>query len=160
MSEPATRKPGGEGETKIIIKRRVRIECQNCGDPATQRHTYLLENYRRNPKSAAYGKDDCTWCSDHDEFTCDHCNPPVIAGYAGGGSPGGTFQYGMQQLAHMFLQWREEAAPELLEALQAQGKADELAKDRTGNGYEAWQKAEDEAVALRLAALAKVAGAV
>jgi hypothetical protein len=32
----------GEGETKMIVRTRVRIACGNCGEPATHRHTYSV----------------------------------------------------------------------------------------------------------------------
>lgn len=59
-----------EGEKRTIeqiCKRRV---CESCGEPATYKLTFLLPNYRSNPASNAYGRDDCTWCSDEDMFVC------------------------------------------------------------------------------------------
>jgi len=45
-------------------------ECQVCGMPAYYRITYLASNCRANPASSAYGKDDCSWCSDADGYAC------------------------------------------------------------------------------------------
>ena len=46
-------------------------ECQECGMPAAFRISYLTAgNYRANPASSAYGRDDCTWCSDTETFAC------------------------------------------------------------------------------------------
>ena len=70
----------GEGEVKVVERKRVRIECGNCGEPATHRHTYLLPNARSNPASKGFGGDDISWCSDHDEFVCDECPKPQIDG--------------------------------------------------------------------------------
>ena len=60
----------GEDEIKTIKKRRVRQECDVCGEPAHYKHTFLFDNARRNPASSAYGRDDCTWCSDAHRFVC------------------------------------------------------------------------------------------
>jgi hypothetical protein len=44
--------------------------CDVCGEPARFRVTYLVENARANPLSSAYGRDDCSWCSDAEAFAC------------------------------------------------------------------------------------------
>lgn len=95
----------GEGEKKLVERTRVRVECGNCGEPATKRHTFLLPNARRNPSSSAYGRDDCSWCSDHEEFACDGCPRPR----------GGQYEWcstfsitpDNMRFAHMFLRWTE-----------------------------------------------------
>lgn len=46
-------------------------ECEQCGMPARYKCTFLLEGARRNPNSKAYGKDDCSWCSDLDIYACE-----------------------------------------------------------------------------------------
>lgn len=99
----------GEGETKTVIRTRVRIPCDECGEYATQRHTYLLPNARRNPASSAYRHDDCSWCSDHEVFTCYVCKRPSVEGY----EPCATFSIepGKMRFAHMFLRWREREIP-------------------------------------------------
>ena len=103
-------------ETKIVVKTRVRKECENCGEPAVYRNTYLSDGAtgaRRNPASSAYGKDDCTWCCDHDEFLCHTCQ----SGNRGNPAPKGygtnsTFSFGAR-FDHMFFEWRErEISPE------------------------------------------------
>ena len=56
--------------TKQIARWR---ECDVCGYPAKWRITFLDDNNggcRRNPSSKAYGRDDCSWCSDYDVFAC------------------------------------------------------------------------------------------
>jgi hypothetical protein len=93
----------GEGEIKVVRKTRVRIECENCGEFATKRHTYLLENARRNPASSAYRHDDCSWCSDGDVFTCDACKPTAPNGMHWCS----TFSVS-DRFAHMFLSWVEK----------------------------------------------------
>jgi hypothetical protein len=88
----------GEGETKTMVM--VRKACEECGDPAHYRHTYLLPEHRVNPASSAYRRDDCTWCSDHEVFTCKTCKRPEVEGY----SWCSTFP-ATEKLAHMFLRW-------------------------------------------------------
>lgn len=54
-----------------VIKYRIRWrECAICGIPASFRITYLLDHCRSNPGSSAYGRDDCSWCSDAENFAC------------------------------------------------------------------------------------------
>ncbi len=97
----------GEGETKTIIKTRVRRECENCGEPATRQHTYLKPNARANPASSAYRRDDCTWCSDHELYLCDNCEQrdcevDVPDGYGWCS----TFKLS-ERFTHLFLRWDE-----------------------------------------------------
>ena len=108
MSETAL---SGEGDTKLVRRTRVRVECDSCGEPADQRHTYLLPRARANPASSAYGHDDCSWCSDHEEFTCADCrgrwnNAPNVDGY----ELCSTFKVG-ERFAHLFLRWDEKEEP-------------------------------------------------
>lgn len=104
----------GEGETKIVERARVRRECEECGEPATKRHTYLLPDARRNPASSGYGGDDISWCSDHEAFTCDSCPEPRPDGYRWCS----TFSVSPENMrfSHMFLRWeeREIDAPEIV----------------------------------------------
>ncbi len=106
----------GEGEVKTIIKTRVRHKCENCGEPSTNKHTYLDDgptgNARGNPASSAYGRDDCSWCSDHDLYLCDKCEQrncevdvPDNHHWCS------TFKIG--RMPHMFLYWDEQERKEL-----------------------------------------------
>lgn len=48
-------------------------DCELCDRPASWRITFLDDGSngcRRNPSSSAYGKDDCSWCSDYELFAC------------------------------------------------------------------------------------------
>lgn len=66
----------GEGNVTYIMRTMRRHECDVCGEAADFRLTYLLLGSRRNPASSAYGKDDCSWCSDAERFVCkDHQHP-------------------------------------------------------------------------------------
>lgn len=66
---PLTAPLKGEGDTRT--QTRVRRTCSVCGELATRRITYLLDGARSNPASAAYHHDDCTWCSDDEDFACE-----------------------------------------------------------------------------------------
>jgi len=58
-----------EGEIrKQVCKRR---NCEVCGERADWQVAFLLPNCRTNPKSKAYGKDDCSWCSDDVAWVCE-----------------------------------------------------------------------------------------
>ncbi len=110
MMEQLPLKLPNEGEVKIIRKTKVRCCCDECGEYATKKHTFLLDNARSNPASSAYRHDDCSWCSDTEAFACDDCaekmrrNPPDGYGWCG------TFSVTPEKLqfAHMFLKWKEE----------------------------------------------------
>lgn len=96
----------GEGDIQTITRRLVRETCVECDKPAHFKVSFLLAGYRCNPASAAYGKDDCSWCEDDHCFVCrEHRdmyvhNPP--AGYASASIYPAT-----KQFKHMFLRWEE-----------------------------------------------------
>lgn len=120
----------GEGTVQIMRQTRYRIECEECGEPAHFKHGYLLEgDARRNPASSAYGRDDCSWCSDQDHFTCKTCKKPRVDGY----SWCSTFP-ASKRFAHMFLTWQEEE----IKPMQCIGVID-------GNGWIYPDPAEDMA---------------
>lgn len=100
----------GEGDVEVVSRTRVRRVCQECGESAHFMQSYLLEGTRSNPGSSAYGRDDCSWCSDEDEFFCrehkEHGrhNPPhgfVLC----------SLFPATERFKHMFLYWEEVAAP-------------------------------------------------
>lgn len=62
--------PTRVGQTETVTKIARWHECDECGNPASHRITFLLENARRNPASSAYGRDDCSRCSDLDAYAC------------------------------------------------------------------------------------------
>ena len=97
----------GEGDVKTVTSTRRRRECEVCGEPATKRIEYLMENYRRNPTSSAYGRDDCTYCSDATQYSCDeHCREVErpACGYTWAGTR--TLSANNHQY---FLYWHENA---------------------------------------------------
>lgn len=101
MSTPDLPKLKGEGETRTQVRRRR--ECSVCGEPATKRISYLMDNCRSDPASAAYHHDDCTWCSDAEAFACDTHRREVERDAPSGMSRGSTFDG--SRLPHMLLYW-------------------------------------------------------
>lgn len=95
-----------EGDVVLIKKTCVRRECSDCEKPATRRVTWLYRNARNNPASSAYGKDDCSWCSDDDAYGCEeHANkiwhhPPYGMEICS--------MFDLQRFPHMGLYWIEE----------------------------------------------------
>lgn len=67
----------GEGEIKLVVKKRVRRDCDNCGEPATKEINYCYVNGRSNPASSMYRRDDCSYCSDANAYSCDECERDV-----------------------------------------------------------------------------------
>lgn len=114
----------GEGEQKVVVKTRYRHECENCGEPATKRHSYCYVNGRRNPASSMYGRDDCTYCSDAERFSCDECARTIERDAPEGMNWGGTFSAG-GRFDHMLLYWHERPAneAELAAIAKATGEA-------------------------------------
>ncbi len=89
-----------EGKAVVRVTRSDRRECEECGEPAHFKHTWLLSGTRRNPASRAFGRDDCSWCEDDCTYTCRECSnktrPPE--GYV----TCSTFP-ASERFAHMFL---------------------------------------------------------
>ena len=92
-----------EGETVRTIKTLIRVRCDECGEAAHFRHTYLLPNCRTNTASSAYHKDDCSWCSDKEVFTCRECSRPEVKGYGWCSSFPAN-----ERFARMFMRWEEK----------------------------------------------------
>jgi hypothetical protein len=108
MSEVIELLPG-EGDTKTVVKTRLRRECDICGEPASYKHTFLLKRARSNPASSAYERDDCSWCEDAHSFVCEEHKAQRAA--PTGHAPGeydwcATFQVS-ERFAHLFLYWHE-----------------------------------------------------
>jgi hypothetical protein len=94
----------GQNEIQIIKRKRVRQECEECGEDAHYKHTWLLKGTRSNPNSKAYGRDDCSWCEDECTFSCPECKNKIRP-------PEGYVDCSVfpasEQFAHMFLYWKE-----------------------------------------------------
>ena len=59
------------GDLEICAYRWQWQECEECGEPAVYKATFLLPNCRTNPASSAYRRNDCTHCSDGHIFVCE-----------------------------------------------------------------------------------------
>lgn len=120
-------------EEIIILKTKVRARCHNCGEVATRRFTWMLENYRGNPQSSGYGKDDCSWCHDRQAFACDEqaCSPKTPEGYC----DEGVWRWGAGT-AYQFMEWHEKeiSMKELTE--RAADKATEMVAEIFSNQRE------------------------
>lgn len=114
----------GEGDVKVSIETRVRRGCDNCGEAATKKHTYCFVNGRSNPASSMYRRDDCTYCSDAESFSCDACHNEVKRACCPDGmSWTSTFSIS-PAFGHLFLYWESRPATEaeiaaIYEATQA-----------------------------------------
>lgn len=89
----------------LVVAERFRWErrtCELCAEPAHYKCTFLYEGYRTNQASAAYGKDDCSWCEDDHAFACKAHKNDVYRH-----PPDGMVECSMfpasKQFAHMFL---------------------------------------------------------
>ena len=101
-----------EGDIVEILKVCKRRECEICGEPATHRLTFLLKGARSNPQSRAYGRDDCSRCSDEDMFTCDkHAQDKYI--YAKEKDMEWCSDFGYTRFEHMFLYWEENSTEKI-----------------------------------------------
>lgn len=65
------------GERRTTTEEYRRRECYNCGEPATIRHGFLFHDYRRNPASTAFGRNDCSYCTDAERYACGACDRTV-----------------------------------------------------------------------------------
>ena len=94
-----------EGDRRTqVCKRRL---CEQCGEDATWRCTFLLPNARRNPASEAFAHDDCSWCSDGEVFLCDACKQEGRKiGKKMGMEECSSFPY--ERFPHMLLYWEVE----------------------------------------------------
>lgn len=92
------------GATRTRTEVLIREACEECGEDATRRITFLLEDARRNPASSGYRRDDCSWCSDSASFACDEHERKVKQAPPDGMSWCATFQCN-DTFAHMFMRW-------------------------------------------------------
>ena len=99
----------GEGDVKTETYKRVRRICDDCGEAATHRLTFLYENARANPASAGYRGDDISWCSDAEAWSCDAHKETVRRAAPRGMEWCSSFPVS-PRFAHMFLHWQEETA--------------------------------------------------
>ena len=56
----------------VTVKYKVKERCcDECGEPAEYKHTFLFHGSRSNPNSSAYGRDDCSYCEDDCDWACE-----------------------------------------------------------------------------------------
>jgi hypothetical protein len=96
----------GEGEIKTITKVRMRRPCEECGELAHYKHTFLLKGARSNPASKAYRRDDCSWCEDECQFVCQKHQASYRTSTLDGYEWCATFP-ASERFAHLFLYWKE-----------------------------------------------------
>ena len=94
------------GERRITKEVCVEHVCEVCGESARHKLTFLLKNARYNPQSNAYGKDDCSWCSDDEMFVCDEHEKDRYK-YAREKDMGWCSSFPRERFEHMFLYWQE-----------------------------------------------------
>ena len=97
----------GEGDTRTTTEVRQRRECSSCGKPAQYHITYLLDNYRNNPASSAYGRDDCSRCSDAKDWACVAHRREIERDAPRGMVWCSTYSLA-PHFAHLFLHWVEQ----------------------------------------------------
>ena len=94
------------GEERITKEICVERECDECGEVAKWKHTFLLKGSRNNPFSRAYGRDNCSWCEDETKFACEEHkelvrkNPPIGTSWCS------TFP--RDKFEHLFLYWQKQ----------------------------------------------------
>ena len=103
----------GEGETQTIKKTRLRQKCIFCSAPATWRITFLVPNARHDCASSGYGKDDISWCSDEESFSCNEHKAEVERYYdkpTSWRTPRYEWcaSFPLKNFPHMGLYWKEE----------------------------------------------------
>ena len=98
----------GQDSMRTTIEHKERRRCEMCGEHAHFKRSYLLEGYRTNRASKAFGKDDASWCSDVDVFVCRDCKPETPEGY----DPGYSEFAATERFAQMFLYWHVDAVNE------------------------------------------------
>ena len=95
----------GQDEVQIVKRVKLRRECEECGENAHYKHTWLLKGTRSNPQSKAYGRDDCSWCEDECTYACQECTNKIRP-------PDGYVTCSIfpasERFAHMFLYWKAE----------------------------------------------------
>ena len=97
-----------EGDLILIQKECKRKECEECGELAELKHTFLYPNARNNPSSKAYRHDDCSWCEDDAVFLCKECNNKKSRyQYAKDKEMGWCSTFDYQRMPQLFLYWQE-----------------------------------------------------
>ncbi len=99
------------GEERITKEICVEQCCEECGESAKYKHTFLLNGARQDRASSAYGRDDCSWCSDEDKFACEEHKEKIRREAPNGMGWCSTFER-IPRFEHMFL-YRKKVSEEL-----------------------------------------------
>ncbi len=91
------------GDIRVIRQIAQWRECEGCGKPAKYRLTFLLQDFRSNPASKAFGRDDCSWISDLDIYSCENCKHTLSQSPHGYNSGCGCFP--LIKFKHMGFYW-------------------------------------------------------
>jgi len=98
-----------EGDAFEMIKTCKRQECEECGELATVKHTFLYSNARTNPASKAYRHDDCSWCADDVIYLCEECNKNKSRyNYEKEKEMEWCSTFNYVRMPHLFLFWEEK----------------------------------------------------
>ena len=124
------------GDTRVYVETLEGRECQECGERADYRISFLLEGFRSDPASSAYGKDDCTWCSDLDFYACE-AHKSQAAGEAPIGFDRGASIWSIKKFPHFGVEWVRREAPDPQTRLaEAEKQRDELLEVAKEYAYE------------------------
>ena len=83
-------------------------ECFECDEPAKYKHTFLLENSRRNPLSKGYGKDNISWCEDECNYACEE-HKELMRKTPPDNGLSWCSTFSRDRFEHMFLYWNKES---------------------------------------------------
>ncbi len=95
------------GNKRIITEVCCEQICAKCGEPAKYKHTYLLYDCRENPASSAYGRNDCSWCSDEEIFACEKHKDLAERAYCPRGMSWCATFTRNEKSEHIFLYWEK-----------------------------------------------------
>jgi len=103
-------------KVEVRIQKKVKRCCEWCDAKATKKLCFLTPNYRNNPASSAYGRDDCSWCSDYEAYTCDkvECISEAKDHKPEGFIDAAVFHITSERFKHMAYAWEEISKPETL----------------------------------------------
>lgn len=96
-----------EGQRKIVEYILEHRACDICGEPATSKLSFLLENARNNPASKGYRRDDTSWSSDENRFSCETHKDTTRQEPPEGMSWCSTFSE--ERFPQMFLDWQSKS---------------------------------------------------
>jgi hypothetical protein len=92
--------------------------CEECGEDATMRLTFLFPHARTNPASKGYRGDDISWAADEEAFACYTHEHEVRKSYQREGNLEWCSTFQFSNFPHMGLYWSKDkeeiVTPDLL----------------------------------------------